>query len=856
MAVVVDVSPRRASTQITIDKFHQSVSGKALCVALAADGQRAYLGGHSGVWRSNDGGVSWSHPERPQPPPGGAVTGAILAPAVYGLAISPRDPDIVLATTGRDSRVPAKNGIYRSTDGGKTWALVRQFQRAGGAFATVGGVTFDRVSPAFVLAGSQDAVAVSIDAGATWTTRVPPSPGPYWYVAIARSPSGLPVLYVAGARLFRSNDLGTTWITDSFDLNLASPADGLGTCVQTFCVHPDEADVVFVSRNAGELLRATFPATGPAAWTQLSAPPIGAPGTTASGTDYVLAHRPPGGPLHLVYSDRRTVHVCQGEPTAAGSWTRIDGGDVHVDPHGVAVTPDFRWQGTGTPGGRIVMVNDGGAAASSNGASSWEFASGLSTLGLVNVAVQPRRDQPPAITIQMGDNNGFFSADGGATWRTQDYRGGDNDCSFADPVQPNRLIVFAPRDGKRSVFLYTASPGQVPDASSGTSARRRIVGPPPAADGKSPWNTVSNFYNDGYRPLVLTLNGEAPRPDGDFVTIVRDGATARLMRTTAMSTISSHDDWITSATAEGPGVKVFRQGPELPSASIGVVQPSGGHANPVFYVGDPSGTGGVWAWRQGDAAWRALVPAPPPGPQFARRFFVDPYRPDRLYVLDRNSVFRSPNGGVDWIVETSLRLALTDDGAFPVDITSEAGSAQTLLRDMAFDAVEAGRVFAAGPAGVFATLDGAVWRALWLSSAGGARPNNLFYDRESDPCIRMLYFATSNRGLLRIGPLPPDWEVLPGGVAATQGRVRFLRVHDVGTGFGPPGDALDAEVIAQLDTEPGRSFGARLRPGADAGAHEGMLDLLRDSFSSGRPVRIEFVRTSCTMAVIVRVVRT
>lgn len=853
---VVDVSPRRSHTQITIDKFHQSVSGKALCVALAADGARAYLGGHSSVWRSDDGGVTWTHPERPQPSSGAAVSGAILAPAVYGLAISPRNSDVVLATTGRDSRVPAKNGIYRSTDGARTWALVHQFQRANGVFATVGGVVFDQISPVFAIAGSQDAVAVSIDSGATWTNRVPPAPGPYWYVALGRGPTGGPILYAAGARLLRSTDLGATWTVDPFDLALGSPADGLGSCVQTLCVHPDNPSIVYVSRNAGEFLRATFPASGAATWASLPAPPVGAPGTTASGTDYVLAHRPPGGPFQLLFSDRRTVHVCQGEPASVSSWKRIDGGDVHVDPHGVAVTPDFRWSGTGRAAGRIVMVNDGGAVTSTDGAASWTFAVNLSTLGLVNVAVQPRRGQPPALTIQMGDNNGFFSRDGGANWRTQDYRGGDNDCSFADPRQPNRLIVFAPRDGKRSVFLYAAAPGEIPDASWDTNARQRILGPPPASDGKSPWNTVSNHYNDGYRPLVLTLRGEEPRPDGDFVTIVKDGAVARVMRTTAMSTITSHDDWVTTATDEAPGVKVFRQGPDLPSADINVVQPSGGHADPVLYVGDPGVSAGLWTWRRGDAAWRRLVPAAAPGPQQARRFFVDPYRPNRLYVLDRSNVFRSDNGGGSWQADNNLRAVLTESGAFPVDLTSEAGSSQTLLRDMAFDAVEAGRIFATGPAGVFASLDGVTWRPLWVSSAGGARPNNLAYDRESDPCMRMLYVATSNRGLLRIGPLPPDWGVLPGGVAATQGRVRFLRVHDVGTGFGPPGDALDVEIVVQLDTEPGRSFGAKLRADANGRAHRGMLDLLRDSFNNDRPVRIEFIRTSCTMAQIVRVVRT
>jgi hypothetical protein len=35
-----------------------------------------------------------------------------------------------------------------------------------------------------------------------------------------------------------------------------------------------------------------------------------------------------------------------------------------------------------------------------------------------------------------------------------------------------------------------------------------------------------------------------------------------------------------------------------------------------------------------------------------------------------------------------------------------------------------------------------------------------------------------------------------------QGRITFLRVHDLGTGFGPPNDFLDVEAVIQLDSQP------------------------------------------------------
>ena len=59
----------------------------------------------------------------------------------------------------------------------------------------------------------------------------------------------------------------------------------------------------------------------------------------------------------------------------------------------------------------------------------------------------------------------------------------------------------------------------------------------------------------------------------------------------------------------------------------------------------------------------------------------------------------------------------------------------------------------------------------------------------------MFYVSTSNRGVLRLGPLPPDWDAMPGGVSAAIGRLTLLRVHDVGHDSVHPDDQLDAEVV-------------------------------------------------------------
>src|SRR2546421_12229818 len=63
-----------------------------------------------------------------------------------------------------------------------------------------------------------------------------------------------------------------------------------------------------------------------------------------------------------------------------------------------------------------------------------------------------------------------------------------------------------------------------------------------------------------------------------------------------------------------------------------------------------------------------------------------------------------------------------------------------------------------------------------------------------------------------------------------EGPLNFLRVHEVGTGFGPPNNMLNAEVIFSVTTQPNRFFGFQLRNDENALAHQAILDVLRDAF--------------------------
>jgi hypothetical protein len=92
------------------------------------------------------------------------------------------------------------------------------------------------------------------------------------------------------------------------------------------------------------------------------------------------------------------------------------------------------------------------------------------------------------------------------------------------------------------------------------------------------------------------------------------------------------------------------------------------------------------------------------------------------------------------------------------------------------------------------------------------------------------------------------------GLLATQGRVTFLRFHDIGTGFGPDTDFIDVEAVIQLDSEPGKAFGFQLRNDQNEAAHRRMLDLLRDAFRRNALVQIDCFRTGLRNGIIVRAV--
>ncbi len=182
-------------------------------VLVAAQGHFFGPNEERGVFRSTDGGTTWTKVLYRD-----ADTGAV------DLARSPDHPDTVYAALWEVRRYPWQayftpadgpgSGIYRSSDGGATWAPVGGAGLPAGPLGRIGlavapGTAGRRVY-AVVAARNDGGLYRSDDGGATWSRTNGEDVADWYFARLTTDPKDPDTIWVLGRSLLRSTDGGAT----------------------------------------------------------------------------------------------------------------------------------------------------------------------------------------------------------------------------------------------------------------------------------------------------------------------------------------------------------------------------------------------------------------------------------------------------------------------------------------------------------------------------------------------------------------------------------------------------------------------------------------------------------------------
>ncbi len=215
---------------------------------------RSDLSSGDGVYKSSDGGATWKN------------VGLRDSRQISRIAVDPKNADIVyVGVLGHAYGPNDERGVYKSTDGGQTWARVLDKGPEIGAsdlaiaagspnilFAAMWNAHRPPWSTYAPLPGPGGGLYRSTDSGATWTQLAGHGlpDGDWGRVGVAVAPDGKRVYAVieAGKKsgLYRSDDGGDNWTLANGDARLTSRAWYFSQPT----VDPNNPDVVYIPNVA------------------------------------------------------------------------------------------------------------------------------------------------------------------------------------------------------------------------------------------------------------------------------------------------------------------------------------------------------------------------------------------------------------------------------------------------------------------------------------------------------------------------------------------------------------------------------------------------------------------------------
>jgi photosystem II stability/assembly factor-like uncharacterized protein len=334
-----------------------------------------------GVYKSVDAGRNWKN------------IGLKDSRNIGAIIVHPENPDIVfVAALGHVFGPNQERGIFRTTDGGKTWQKVLSKDENTGGIDVV----FDPHNPNTLFA-------------ALWQMRRQP-----WFFS-----SGGP-----GSGLYRSTDGGTTW--QQIQGN-GLPEGTIGRIGVSVSGADSNRVYAIVEAKEGGIFRSE---DGGNTWTK-----INDDGRFRQRAWY----------FSKIYADPKspdTIYVLN-----TGAFKSVDGGKTfsllparHGDHHGFWIDPK-------NPD-RLGNANDGGASVSSDGGKTWTTQDNQPTAQFYHVSVD--NAFPYHIYGAQQDNSNVCIAsrtDEGIIGRQNWYSAGGGECGFVFPDPRDWHIIFSNNEG-------------------------------------------------------------------------------------------------------------------------------------------------------------------------------------------------------------------------------------------------------------------------------------------------------------------------------------------------------------------------------------------------------------------------
>ena len=645
--------------------------GRSIAAAGSARRPLEYYFGATGggLWKTTDGGVTW----RP-------VADAFLKTSSVGaVAVSESNPDVVYVGMGETElrgNIIQGDGVYKSADGGRTWINV--------GLAATQAIARVRVHPAnpdvvFVAAfgnpygpNADRGVFRSTDGGRSWQ-KVLYRNDETGASDLVFDPTNPDVIYAAlweasrtpyslsdggpGSGLFKSVDGGTTWT----ELTTRAGLPQTRTLGKITIASPGgDRLYAMVEAEAGGLFRSD---DGGATWTA-----INRERRLWQRAFYFIR-------MTADPADRDTIYVLNFEllKSTDGGASFSATAETHGDHHDLWIAPnDSR---------RMINSNDGGASVSTNGGLTWteqtyptaQFYNAVTTATAPYDVCGAQQDNTTACVSSRGRGESLYAVGGGES-------------GYVAPDPTNKDVFYAGSFGgyltrldrstgqTRFVNVWPEYPvGQAPrDLKERFQWTFPIVFSP--VDPKVLYASSQHLFrttNGGqtWEPISPDLTRHDPStmgPSGGPIALDQTGVetyptifTIAPSRRDAATIWTGSDDGLAHVTRDGGRTWQNVTPGDLPAFSrISLIEASPHKAGTAYlaanryqlsdrapYVFKTDDYGGTWTKMTGGL----------PSDDFARAIREDPVRPGLLYLGTEHGIYVSFDDGASW---ESLRLGL------------------------------------------------------------------------------------------------------------------------------------------------------------------------------------------------------